>query len=335
MIMNENQSIFTVSNFKFSIFDSVPKPDSNKALILYKEGGNPEKILVITEQNPVLGSQVKAGGYNKIMEISLEEKRLELQTEIADDTNNFRFFVKVSLKYRVKDPVYIFKHRITSTDEKIRTIVSNAVGEEHRKYDIESQIELERDLKDKVFKKIQDILYIEITELSLNAVLDERAQRIIDSNLDAMAMDVVERNENEKLSRKIEEGKKIEIQQLEAKKEIEKRKNALNMEKAEGMKALEEKLGEDYSTFLAYVNGEISSVEFDQQMHKNRTSAMVARLQYFKQLVEMDVLSGPALERAATKLLGDDSGEVENEHQVLIGNEKIEEDVVIEDTEEY
>lgn len=332
--MNENQSIFTVSNFKFSIFDSVPKPDSNKALILYKEGGNQEKILVITEQNPVLGSQVKAGGYNKIMEISLEEKRLELQTEIADDTNNFRFFVKVSLKYRVNDPVYIFKHRITSTEEKIRTIVSNAVGEEHRKYDIESQIELERDLKDKVFKRIQDILYIQITELSLNAILDERAQRIIDSNLDAMAMDVVERNANEKISREIAEKKKIEIQQLEAAKEIEQRKNALNMEKAEGMKALEEKLGEDYSTFLAYVNGEITSIEFDQQMHKNRNTAMVAKLQYFKQLVEMDVLSGPALERAATKLLGDDSGEEQSDQQVLIG-ENTAENVVVEDTEEY
>lgn len=333
--MNENQPIFTVSNFKFSIFDSVPKPGSGKAFILYKEGGNPEKILLITEQKPVLGSQVKAGGYNKLMEVSLEEKNFELQKEIADDTNNFRFRVNVVFKYRISDPVYIFKHKINSTDEKIRTIVSNAIVEEHKKYDIESQIELESDLKDKMAKLLEDISYIEIMELSLKAVLDERAQRIIDSNLDAMAMDVVERNESEKLSRKIEEGKKIEIQQLEAQKEIEQRKNALNMEKAEGMKALEEKLGEDYSTFLAYVNGEISSVEFDQQMHKNRSAAMVARLQYFKQLVDMEVLSGPALERAAAKLLGDDGGEEQNERQIFIGGDKTEENVVVEDAEEY
>lgn len=333
--MSENQPIFTVSNFKFSIFDSVPKPDGNRAYILYKEGGNTEKILVITEQNPVLGSQIRAGGYNKLMEISLEEKNFEFQKEIADETNNFRFFVKVHLKYRVNDPVYIFKDRIRTTEEKIRTIVSNAIEEEHKKYDIESQIELENDMKNKISRNLQDILYIEIMEVSLEVVLDERAQRIIDSNLDTMANDVVERNEREKLSRKIEEGKKIEIQQLEAAKEIEKRKNALNMEKAEGMKALEGKLGEDYSTFLAYVNGEISSVEFDQQMHKNRSAAMIAKLQYFKQLVEMDVLSGPALERAATKLLGDDGGEEQEERQVLIGGNKAEEDVVIEDEEEY
>lgn len=333
--MNENQPIFTVNNFKFSIFDSVPKPDSNKALILYKEGGNPEKILVITEQNPVLGSQIRAGGYDKLMEVSLEERNLGCQKEIADETNNFRFFVKVQLKYRVNDPTYIFKNRIKTVEEKIRTIVSNAIGEEHKKYDIESQIELENDMKSKISEKLCDILYIEIMELSLEASLDERAQRIIDSNLDAMAMDVVERNENEKLSRKIEEEKRIEIQQLEARKEIEKRKNDLNIEKAEGLKALEEKLGEDYSTFLAYVNGEISSVEFDQQMHKNRSAAMVARLQYFKQLVEMDVLSGPALERAAAKLLGDDGGEKQDENQRLIGGNMEEEDVVIEDEEEY
>lgn len=334
MIMNENQPIFTVSNFKFSIFDSVPKPDSNKAYILYKEGGNADRILVITEQNPVLGSQIRAGGYNRLMEISIEEKNFEFRKEIADETNSFRFFINVHLKYRVNDPVYIFKNRIKSTEEKIRVIVSNAIGEEHKKYDIESQIELENDMKAKISKKLQDILYIEIMELSLEVVLDERAQRIIDSNLDAMAMDVVERNANEKISREIAEKKKIEIQQLEAAKEIEKRKNALNMEKAEGMKALEEKLGEDYSTFLAYVNGEITSIEFDQQMHKNRNAAMVAKLQYFKQLVEMDVLSGPALERAATKLLGDDSGEEQSNQQVLIG-ENTTEDVVVEDAEEY
>lgn len=335
MIMNENQPIFTVNNFKFSIFDSVPKPDGHKAYILYKEGGSAEKILIITEQNPVLGSQIRAGGYNKLMEVSLEGRNCEFQKEIADETNNFRFYIKVHLKYRVNDPVYIFKNRINTVEEKIRATFSNMIEEEHRKYDIESQIELENDLKNKILRQLQDICYIEIMELSLDAVLDERAQRIIDSNLDAMALDAVERNENEKLSRQIEEGKKIEIQQLEAAKEVEKRKNALNMEKAEGMKALEEKLGEDYSTFLSYVNGEISSVEFDEQMHKNRNAAMIAKLQYFKQLVEMDVLSGPALERAAAKLLGDGGEEGQNENQILIDGDTADDNIVVEDTEEY
>lgn len=328
MMMNENQTIFTVNNFKFGIFDSVPKPDSNSAYILYKEGGSTENILVITEQNPVLGSQIKAGGYNKLMEVSLEEKNFELKKEIADETNNFRFYITVQLKYHISDPVYIFKKRVNTIAEDIRAVVSEMIEKAHKKYDIESQIELENDLKSKIAQQLQGILYIEIRELFVEVDLDERAQRIIDSELDAMAMGVVGRNESEKLSREIEEKKKIEIQQLEASKEIEQRKNALNLEKATGMKALEEKLGEDYSTFLAYVNGEISSVEFDEQMHRNRNAAMVARLQFFKQLVEMDVLSGPALERAAVKLIGDDIVTDTN-------NDVVDEDVVVEDTEVF
>lgn len=326
--MNENEAIFTVNNFKFGIFDSVPKPDSNSAYILYKEGGSTENILVITEQNPVLGSQIKAGGYNKLMEVSLEEKSFELKKVIADETNNFRFYITVQLKYHISDPVYIFKKRVNAIAEDIRATVSEMIEKEHKKYDIESQIELENDLKSKIAQQLQGILYIEFRELSVEADLDKRAQRIIDSQLDAMAMGAVGKNESEKLSQEIEEKKKIEIQQLEASKEIEQRKNALNLEKAVGMKALEEKLGEDYSTFLAYVNGEISTVEFDEQMHRNRNAAMVARLQFFKQLVDMDVLSGPALERAAVKLIGDDIVTDTN-------NDVVNEDVVVEDTEVF
>lgn len=335
--MNENQPIFTVNNFKFSIFDSVPKPDSDRAYVLYKEGASTEKILLITEQTPVLGGQIRAGGYNKLMEISLKSRDFYFQKGIADETNNFRFQVRVQLQYRISDPVYIFKNKIYSVEEQIQALVAQTIEAEHKKYDIESQIELETDLKDKIAKQLQAFSYLQIIGLSVTADLDERAQRIINSNLDAMAMDVVERNENEKLSRKIEEGKKIKIQQLEAEKEVEKRKNALNLEKAEGMKALEEKLGEDYSTFLSYINGEISSVEFDKQMHQNRNAAMVAKLQYFKQLVEMDVLSGPALERAAAKLLGDDGDEGQSGRQMLTDSEGAgtEPDIIVEDTEGY
>lgn len=335
--MSENQTIFTVNNFKFGIFDSVPKPDSDKAYILYKEGGSTENILVITERNPVLGSQIRAGGYNKMMEVSLEEKSLELKKKIADETNNFRFYVTVQLKYHISDPVYIFKKRVNTIEEEIRAIVSKVIEEEHKKYDIESQIELENDLKSKTAKQLQGILHIETRELAVEVDLDKRAQRIIDSNLDAMSMGVVGRNESEKLSQEIEEKKKIEIQQLEASREVEKRKNALNLEKAEGMKALEEKLGEDYSTFLAYINGDISSIEFDEKMHRNRNAAMVAKLQYFKQLVDMDVLSGPALERAAAKLIGDDSAANQNEPQMLTDTSVVDEgeNVVVEDTEVF
>lgn len=208
MIMNENQAIFTVNNFKFGIFDSVPKPNSNSAYILYKEGGSTENILVITEQNPVLGSQIKAGGYNKLMEVSLEEKSFELKKVIADETNNFKFYITVQLKYHISDPVYIFKKRINTIAEDIRTAVSEMIEKEHKKYDIESQIELENDLKSKIAQQLQGILYIEIRELSVEADLDKRAQRIIDSNLDAMAMGVVGRNESEKLSQEIEEKRK-------------------------------------------------------------------------------------------------------------------------------
>lgn len=333
--MNTNEQFFTVDNFKFSIFGTVPKPDNDSAFILYKEGGNLENILAITPQHPVLASQIRAGGFNKIMKVSLRWNPFALQREIADETNNFRFRVTIKFQYRIKNPVYIFKNKAGNIEGEIQNIVTQAVEQEHRKYDIESQIELEQKLRVIVAQKLQERMYLECNGINITAELDERAKNIIDSNLDAMAKDVVERNESEQLIRQIEQGRKIEIQKLEAEKEIEKGRNALNLEKADGMKALENKLGEDYTTFLAYINGEISNVEFDERMHQNRNAAMVAKIQCLKQLAEMNVLLEPALERAALKLLGEDAGDNVVERHTITDSISAEKEIVVEDTEEY
>lgn len=44
--MNKNEPLIGIENFKFSIFDSVPKPNGDTAYILYKEGGKSNQLLV-------------------------------------------------------------------------------------------------------------------------------------------------------------------------------------------------------------------------------------------------------------------------------------------------
>lgn len=335
--MGENKPIYTVNNFKFSIFDSVPKPDNDTAYILYREGVNFDKILVITAQQPTTSSTIKAGGYNKIVEVSLAWREFDFRKKIADKTNNFIFNIMVNLNYRISNCVDVFKTKIDNLEEKIQNEIEKIIENCHKKYDIEDQIELESDLKNKIAQKLCEITYMECRGVSVEADMDERATRIMNSALDGMVTEVVDRNTNEQLSRKIEEEKEIKLKQLDAEKEIQKRKNALNIEKAEGIKFLEEKLGINYGAFLAYMNGEINSTEFDARVQQNRNTAMEAKLQSLKQLVEIDALPGPALERVAVKLLGEGSEAKQSEHeQQKISNSSVTDGyVVVEDTEEY
>ena len=333
--MSDNRPLFTVNNFNFSIFDSAPKPDRDTAYVLYKEGGNPDKILVITQQEPALGSTIRAGGYNKIAEVSLAWREYAFQQKIADVTGNFRFYVTVKLKYRISDCVFVFKSKMDDAEEVVRDIVSKIVEDCHKAYDIESQIELESALKDRVAERLKEITYLESKEIAVGAALDERATNIINAALDAMADESIGNNQNEQLTRKIQREKDISIKKLEAENEIQKRKNDLNDTKAEGVKALEEKLGESYSTFLAYINGEITSIEFDSRVQQNRSASMLTKLQALKQLVELDVLSGPALERAAVKLLGEGDEQGVIGQQAISDSKAVDECVIVEDVEEY
>lgn len=327
--------VLGVENFKFSIFDSVPKPDKNTAYILYREEERTDNILVITAQHPVLSSQIRAGRYNKKMRISLADREISIKKEISDDSGNFKFVVEVKISYRISDIEYIFKNKLWNTDFTIGNATIELIDMLHKKYDIESQIELQNELRDKLQERINEFSYLEVPELKILVEIDERARKIIDSNLDTMAGTVLLQNESEKASVEVEQRKRIEIQKLEAEKEIEEKKSAVRLEKARGVNALKDELGEDFGTFLAYANGEISSIEYDERMQKNRNANMMARIAGLKQLVDLDVLSGPALEKAALKLLGEDLSGGEIEQKAIADSTEENSGIIVEDTEEY
>ena len=101
--MENKRILLGIDNFKFSILDSVPKPEQDIAYILYKEEGSREDALVITAQKPVLSSQIRAKGFNKRMSIFIGQRDYEIQKEISDNSGNFKFSIYVNLQYFVQD----------------------------------------------------------------------------------------------------------------------------------------------------------------------------------------------------------------------------------------
>lgn len=331
--MKENQPILTVENYKFSIFDSVPKPTADIAYILYREGRTIDNLLLITSQHPVLSSQIRSGKFNKKVTVSLAWREFDLTKEIADESGNYRFIVEIGIKYRIKDAVYVFQNNLTNIDSLINNKTYDIIQPFCKQYDFESQLDLEGALRKYAEKQFNLMHYLEIAEITINVDVDEQAKKIIDSNLNTMANSVLMQNQGDIESLKVEQNKRIKIQELEAEKEIAEKKIALDLVKARGMNVIEEEIGDDLGIYLAYINGEINSVEFDERMRNSKNSAMLSNLSTLRQLVELDVLSGQALEKAVIKLLGESENEIEQ--KVLVQNIEEENEIIIEDTEEY
>lgn len=329
--------LITVENFKFSIFDSVPKPDADTAYILYKEGGKPEQILVITNQRPVLSAQIRAGKYNKKGIMSLAVRETEVNREVADETGKFKFFLYTKVGYRVKDAGYVFIHKID-----IDTMVYNTVYEIldgiHRKYQIDDQMDLEDGIKKQLRDSLKALDYLDIFEPEIRVDVDERAREIIDSNLNTMAKSMVRQNQEDITSLEIEQRKRLETQRYEAEREVQEKINDLTLEKIKGFNTAKQEAGEDYSLVLAYINGEINSVELDEKLRDNKNDDLEKKIKALKQLVSLDpeVLSGVLLEKAILKLLGENTASVESGQQnTLIEDTSKADEIIVEDSEEY
>jgi len=332
--MSNEQIIIEDTNYKFSIFDSVPKPSQGTACILYRKNQRNENILVITPQKPVLSSQVRSGGFDMKLTISTASRNYGIQKQIVDKSGNFHFIVNINLSYEIKSIEYVFKNQCWDFDEVIERNILQMLSKYHKCYDIEDGIELENDLREQIVQMYdQKINYLRILGSDINVDMDDRAKTIIDSNLDTMVDTVLLRNEGDKESIIIAEKERTETLKLEAEQRIEKERGKVTLEKAHSLNAIKEELGDNYTAFMAYANGEISGVELDDRMRNNRNADMSSKILALKQLVELDIISGQALEGAALKLLGEKnevSSIEQKEHEEIIG-----EDVIVEDVEEY
>ena len=266
--------------------------------------------------------------------MSLAVRETEARREVADETGKFKFFLYAKAAYRIRDVGYVFVHKI-DIDAMVYNTLYEIFDGIHRKYSIEEQTDMEDELKEQLRNGFNRLGYLDILESDIQIDVDERAREIIDSNLNTMAKSVVRQNEEDIASFEIEQRKRLEKQKYEAEKEVQEKKNALQLEKIKGFNAAKQEAGENYGLVLAYINGEIGSVELDDRLQINEKSGLMTRIEAFKQLVDLEVISGPALEQAALKLLGENASNTETESKALIGEAENENVIVVEDSEEY
>lgn len=332
--MASQGSLYTVEKFKFTILDAVPRPDADEAYLLYKDGKQDGKFLLITSRNPAMSHQIRSGGYNRKVTVSLAWKRMEIRRTILDESGQFDFYVAIQVDYRVKDAQYIYVNGLENVEPQIESKIGNLLQSVNKCYDIESQVELEYELQGKIARELASLKYLEIALPNISAVLDERARRIIDGKLDNMAESVLMHSKGELESEKVEQQRVLGIQKLEAERDLEEKRRMVALEKAKEYLELKETIGENPETVMAYIKGEISSVELDERIQGRQKAEMMNKIGMLKQLVDMGVADDRLLEKATMQLLGVAEGS-DRQEDVQKLEQKREEDVIIDDSEEY
>lgn len=304
--MNKEQIILAVENYKFRIFDSVPKPEPGIAYILYQGSGKQGNMLIITSENPVLSRQIKAGGFDKKMTISTAVRECSITKQVVDKTGDYRFIIFIDIFYKLRDIRQVFEQGDWNIDEIMENYVFQILRSVHKEYGIDDQIEIEDKLVEILPQKLKEKMgYLDITDYKVQVDIDERAKKVLDTSLDTMADTIVFEKERERKEAEIENKKQLEIKQLNAEEEVANRQNRVTLVRASLLRELRDKIGEDSAVpFLAYVTGEINGVELDDRIRNNQNAGVMSRTKLLSELVELDALSGPALEQVALELIG-------------------------------
>lgn len=302
--MDNNKPVLTISNFQFKMFDPLPQPDNNTACILYREGGDPGKILVITSGKKVTMSDIKNGRYDKKAEVSLAWRDFTLRKEISDDTYKYTFMITVTMRYRIMDCVYVFRSKLYQMDQLLHNMVLNRINSCHGHSSITYRIELENYLMNIIAKGLQEMPFLMAEALSVKAVLDESAKAVLRAKLDATTNDTIEKTDSERKKQQIQREKEVEEIRYQKQQELQKEKNKVDLEKAKGIKKLEEELGVDFSAFMAWNNGEISGLDYNSLIRQNRTASLREKLQMLKELADLNVLSDEKLQQITLEQIG-------------------------------
>jgi hypothetical protein len=225
---------------------------------------------------------------------------------VVDKTGDYRFIIFIDIFYKLRDIRQVFEQGDWNIDEIMENYVFQILRSVHKEYGIDDQIEIEDKLVEILPQKLKEKMgYLDITDYKVQVDIDERAKKVLDTSLDTMADTIVFEKERERKEAEIENKKQLEIKQLNAEEEVANRQNRVTLVRASLLRELRDKIGEDSAVpFLAYVTGEINGVELDDRIRNNQNAGVMSRTKLLSELVDLDALSGPALEQVALELIG-------------------------------
>lgn len=204
---------FVISSnyFKFGILDKVPVAAENQNILLYREGNGRNNAEVINSYSRLSSASVRHGRYNRITYLSMEEKKAEFSFELPMKGYEFFFYIKVKVKYSVKDVCEYCLGEREESRESIEQTIRDILSGCQKEYGIAQEVELKNFLQLRIASQLNQYyaLRINVTEVSVES--DPDAQRLIRSNRDKVVETKLYQNETDiKIARDDQDVRRLE-----------------------------------------------------------------------------------------------------------------------------
>lgn len=282
--------ILSEEPFKFTLFEKTPQAERDRALLLYRECMGVKSGMVILPGQSVLSSSIRSGKYDRKVVVDTSRRSVDMDMKIKAQDGYCNFLVHIDIEYGIRDVKYAVCNDLSHIQNEIQDNIRRYMNEYQKRFSIEEEIEFEREMEGLTNTLINKFIFLYIN-VRTQIMLDEIGQKVQDSNVKSNAENVIKKNEVELQRVNMQKEGELERISYEEERKILEEKNKLDMAKLERLQDLKNYYGEDALLISAYLNRELSDMELNEQIRKQRYEDDDRRYSRFKQLYDMDIMS--------------------------------------------
>ncbi len=293
--------IIKVENFKFGLLDKSPIADVNQSILLYREGVGESGSMIIDSRIRPLAADIRRGKYNKIAYLSLEEKSVNCEFQLAMIDYEFYFQINVVVHYSLeKVREYYFANR-REDKESIKKTLQEVIDEYDKQYRIDQKVDLKNDLQKEVRRRLEKCRMLFITSTDISVEVDSDAQRILRSGKDkTIETKIYEDQTDIKVSKNLQD-EKIVVSE-----------NRLRSQQIQKLQEMTMQFGKLSPIMEKYFNGKLDEEDLYKYIEKNQ----INDLNIIKTAVDSNLMTVEAAAARAGQVINSSIGVSPNVAQI-------------------
>lgn len=303
--------IISEEPFKLMPLEKAPRAAQNTALLLYRERMGMEQGMVILPEQSVLSSSIRMGKYDRKIVVDISRHQMEMDMKIRTQERYCDFLVHIDIEYGISDVKYAASNNLSHIQDTIQEAVRKFMNTYQESFSIYNEIRLERETDTLTKTLVEKFMFLYINART-KIQLDEAGQRVRDSDIKTRTDGIIQQNEAKIQKLNTQRAGELERIEYQEKKKILEEKNKLDEAKLEKLQGLMKRYGDDALLVNAYLDEEMSSLDFNEQMRKQKQEQEDRIYAKFRQFYDMDIMSDEFINSYAGQVLfGKPKGTIE------------------------
>ena len=157
---------------RLTLFQPRPAPEPGIALVLYREG---QRAIALWPGDRMTAGEVRWGRYKKIYKVDVAEHFFSFDCTLPCQSDAFDFQAQAQVTYAVNNPAAIVENKVTNARAVLEPLITDAMREVSRRYDVEKSETAEREIAKTVKSKPHDMGF-ELKRFVVNLRLEADAR---------------------------------------------------------------------------------------------------------------------------------------------------------------